>query len=155
AREPAPIASSGQLKGQTGLEWMESAPTFCRSKPYSNLTSKQMAMCEEAGFRYLSKNWQTITAANGQAYEIALDTAHRNLSNNVDSGANLRGATVVVYVSEGEMFNPANVVHFYFDCHDRFQTFQRRWSKVSYAPPLSVAAKIASFACAETTQTAN
>jgi hypothetical protein len=152
ARDPAPIASLGQLKGQTGLEWMESAPAFCRSKAYGSLTSKQMAVCEEAAFRHLSKNWQTITAANGQAYEIALDTVHRNLPNNVDPGADLRAATVVVYISEGEMFNPANVVHFYFDCHDRFQTFQRHWSQVSYAPPLSVAAKITSIACVEASE---
>jgi hypothetical protein len=146
-REPS--ASPGQVKkNQTGFDWMESAPAFCRSKPYSSLTSKQMTTCDEAAFRYLSQNWQTITAANGQAYEIALDTVRRNLPNNVVAGA-LRAATVVVYISEGETFNPANVVHFYFDCHDHVQTFQRHWSQVSYAPPLSVAAKIASIACVD------
>jgi len=108
-----------------------------------------MNICAEAAFRHLSKNWKTLTAANGQAYEIALDTVFRNLPNNLDPRADLRAATVVAYTSEGEIFNPDNVVHFYFDCHDRFQTFQRQWSQVIYAPPLSVAAKIASIACSQ------
>jgi hypothetical protein len=145
------VASSadGQSSRQTGHEWMASAPGFCQSKPYGNLTPKQMAMCDEAAFRYLSKNWQTITAANGQAYEIALDTIYRNLPHNTDPRAELRAATVVVYISEGEIFKPNNVVHYYFDCHDHFQTDRPQWSPILYAPPLSVVAKIASIACGQ------
>jgi hypothetical protein len=145
---PAQLAQKPP-SSQNGHEWMDSAPTFCQSKPYSNLTPKQMNICAEATFRHLSKNWKTLTAENGQAYEIALDTVFRNLPNNLDSRADLRAATVVAYISEGEVFNPENVVHFYFDCHDRFQTFQRLWSQVIYAPPLSIAAKIASIACSQ------
>lgn len=144
------IASSA-MADDVGHEWMKSAPAFCRSEPYSNLTPKQMSKCDEAAFRYVSKHWQTITAANGQAYEIALDTITRNLPNNLDSGATLRAATVVVYISEGDTFNPDNVVHFYFDCHDHFQTYSpMHWSPVMYFPPLSIAAKISSVACKHT-----
>jgi hypothetical protein len=145
---PAPLAQKSP-SSQTGHEWLESAPVFCQSKPYSNLTPKQMNTCAEAAFRHLSKNWKTLTAANGQAYEIALDTVFRNLPSNLDPRANLRAATVVAYISEGEIFNPNNVVHFYFDCHEHFQTFQSRWSPVIYAPPLSIAAKIAAVACSQ------
>jgi hypothetical protein len=120
---------------------MKSAPAFCRSDSYGSLTPKQISICDEAAFRQLSRNWQTTTAANGQAYEIALDTVMRNLPANVDPPAALRTATVVVYISEGDVFKPENVVHFYFDCQDHFQTFQWQWSQVAYAPPLSIAAK--------------
>ena len=144
------IASSA-MASDVGNEWLKSAPAFCRSEPYSNLTPKQMSKCDEAAFRYMSKHWQTITAANGQAYEIALDTITRNLPNNLDSGAALRAATVVVYISEGDTFNLDNVVHFYFDCHDHFQTYSpMHWSPVAYFPPLSIAAKISSVACKHT-----
>lgn len=139
------------MANDDGQEWLKSAPAFCRSEPYSNLTPKQMSKCDEAAFRYMSKHWQTITAANGQAYEIALDTITRNLPNNLDSGAALRAATVVVYISEGDTFNLDNVVHFYFDCHDHFQTYSpMHWSPVAYFPPLSIAAKISSVACKHT-----
>jgi hypothetical protein len=111
------------------------------------LTPKERAVCDEAAFRFLSKNWQTVTAANGQAYEIALDTVARNFPDNFDPAAQLRAASVLVYVYEGELFNPANVIRFYFDCRERFQTLQHDWSPVSYAPPLSVAAKIGSTVC--------
>lgn len=141
------IGIAPSVMADDGYEWLKSAPAFCRSEPYSNLTPEQMSKCDEAAFRHLSKHWQTITAANGQAYEIALDTVYRNLADNVDSGATLRAATVVVYISEGDTFNPDNVLHFYFDCHDRFQTFSSRWSPTAYAPPLSIAAKISSVAC--------
>ena len=131
-----------------GHKWMESAPAFCRSEPYSNLTPKQMSICNEAAFRYMSKNWKIITATNGQAYEIALDTIQRNLPDDVNPSATLRAATVVVYISEGEVFNPNNVVSFYFDCHERYQTNSRSlWSPSEYAPPLSIAANISSIAC--------
>jgi hypothetical protein len=148
----APDASANPpnaQSSQTGLEWMKSAPAFCQSKPYSSLTPEQMASCEEAAFRNLSKNWRNVTASNGQVYEVALDTIYRNLPSNMDSGATLRAATVIVYESQGEPFNPNNVRHFYFDCHDHFQTFQQEWSPVAYFPPLSVVAKIASIACDE------
>lgn len=130
-----------------GHGWLKSAPAYCRSEPYSNLTPKQMLKCDEAAFRDMSKNWKTITASNGQAYEIALDTITRPLPANSDGGATLRAASVLVYLSEGDTFNPDNVLHFYFDCHDRFQTFSSRWSPTAYAPPLSIAAKISSVAC--------
>jgi hypothetical protein len=133
--------------GRAGLEWMNSAPAFCQSRPYSNLTAGQMASCDEAAFRALSKKWQNLTASNGQVYEVALDTISRDLPSNVDPGETLRAATVMVYESQGETFNPNNVFTFYFDCHDHFQTFQRDWSPVAYFPPLSVTAKIASIAC--------
>ena len=120
------LAPVSPAAAQTGHEWTEFAPAFCRSEYYGSLTPKQMSICDEAAFRQLSRNWQTITAANGQAYEIALDTVGRNLPANVDPPAVLRAATVVVYISEGDVFKPENVVHFYFDCHDQFQTFQSR-----------------------------
>jgi hypothetical protein len=132
---------------QAGIEWLKSAPAFCSSKPYSNLSREQMASCEEAAFRNLSKNWRDVTASNGQVYEVALDTIYRNLPGNMDSGASLRAATVIVYEPQGQPFDPTNVRHFYFDCHDHFQTFQKEWSSVSYFPPLSVVAEIASIAC--------
>lgn len=135
------------MADEDGYTWMNSAPSFCRSKEYGNLTSKQVSKCDEAAFRYLSKNWKTITESNGQAYEIALDTITRPLPTNSDGGATLRAASVLVYVSEGETFNSHNVLHFYFDCHDRYQTFSSRWSLTAYAPPLSIAAKISSVAC--------
>jgi len=138
------------MADDAGYAWMNSAPAFCRSNSYGHLTPKQISACDEAAFRYLSKNWKTIKASNGQAYEIALDTITRPLPPNSDSGATLRAATAVVYVSEGVTFNPDNVLHFYFDCHDRFQIFSSRWSPVAYAPPLSVAAKISSVACEHT-----
>lgn len=142
------------VMADNGHNWMESAPSFCRSEPYSDLTPKQMSICDEAAFRYLSKNWKTITASNGQAYEIALDTITRPLPANFDGGATLRDASVLVYMTEGSTFNPNNVLTFYFDCHDRFQTFSSRWSQIAYAPPLSIAAKISSIACKHTiTQT--
>lgn len=142
----ATIASSAMA--DDGHEWLKSAPAFCRSEPYSNLTPKQMSKCDEAAFRYKKKNWQTITAANGQPYEIALDTIIRPLPTNADPRATLRAATVVVYISEGDTFNLDNVVHFYFDCHDHFQTYSpKHWSPVAYFPPLSIAAKISSAAC--------
>jgi len=145
------VGASPTAIADSGREWLKSAPAFCRSEPYSNLTPKQMSMCDEAAFRYLSKHWQTITAANGQAYEIALDTVTRNLPANVAPRASLRAATVVVYISEGDTFNPDNVLHFYFDCHDRFQTSSRSlWSPTAYAPPLSIAAKISTVACTHT-----
>jgi hypothetical protein len=145
------LTANSQPK-QTGHEWMESAPTFCKSKNYSNLTPKQMAACDEAAVRWhiqhLSKNWQTITAANGQTYEIALDTIIRDLPANLDPRADLRGAMVIVHVYEGETLRLESMVSFYFDCHDRFQTVQNNyWSPVTYAPPLSIAAKIAAIAC--------
>jgi hypothetical protein len=140
---------------QTGLEWMKSAPAFCQSKPYSSLTPEQRAPCEEAAFRNLSKNWRDVTASNGQVYEVALDTIYRNLPSNMDSGATLRAVTVIVYESQGELFNPNNVRHFYFDCRDHFQTFQQEWSPVAYFPPLSVVAKIASIACDKSEPEAN
>lgn len=130
-----------------GHKWLESAPAFCRSKPYSNLTPKQMSICDEAAFRHLSKNWKTITASNGQAYEIALDTITSPLPPNSDAGAKLRGAMVLVYIYEGITFNSENVLRFYFDCHDRFQTFTSDWSSVEYMPPFSVVAEISSLAC--------
>lgn len=145
-----PVASvpAEQPQGsQTGHEWMRSAPAYCQSQPYSNLTSEQMASCDEAAFRNLSKNWRNVTASNGQVYEVALDTIYHDLPSNVDPAATLRAATAVVYEHQGEPFNPRNVLHFYFDCHDHFQTFQQEWSPVAYFPPLSVAAKIASLAC--------
>lgn len=145
--EPGPAQPPLPSTSQTGHEWMQSAPAFCRSKPYSSLTPEQMASCDEAAFRHLSKNWQNVTASNGQVYEIAMDTIYQNLPPNVDPGATLRAATVVVYESQGSLFNPRNVQHFYFDCRDHFQTLQEGWSPVTYAPPLSVAAKIASIAC--------
>jgi hypothetical protein len=132
---------------QTGLEWLKSAAAFCSSKPYSSLTPEQMASCEESAFHNLWKNWRNVTASNGQVYEVALDTIYRNLPSNMDSGATLRAATVIVYESQGQPFNPNNVRHFYFDCHDRFQTFQQEWFPVTYFPPLSVVAEIASIAC--------
>lgn len=139
---------SSVMAADVGNEWLNSAPAFCRADPYSSLTQKQMSKCDEAAFRYGKKHWQTITAANGQAYEIALDTIIRNLPNNLDSGAALRAATVVVYIPQGDTFNLDNVLHFYFDCHDRFQTLSRSfWSPTEYAPPLSIAAKISSVAC--------
>ena len=144
AIQTTPLAAQGR---QTGDEWLELAPAFCRSKPYSNLTPEQMASCDEAAFRHLSKNWQNVVAANGQIYEVALDTIYRDLPPDVDPAAVLRAAEVVVYASEGEPFNAGNVLHFYFDCHGHFQTFQRVWSPVAYAPPLSVVGKIASVAC--------
>jgi len=140
-------AASTAMADEDGHAWMNSAPAFCRSQSYGNLTPKQMSMCDEAAFRYLSKHWTTITATNGQAFEIALDTITRPLPANSDGGATLRAASVVVYISEGDTFNPNNVLHYYFDCHDRFQTFSNGWSPVSYAPPLSIAAKISSVAC--------
>lgn len=135
------------MAGDDGHGWLKFAPAFCRSEPYSNLSPKQMSKCDEAAFRYLSKNWKTIIAANGQPYEIAIDTITRNLPDNVDSGATLRAATVVVYIPEGDIFNPNNVLHFYFDCLDRFQILSSFWSPTAYAPPLSIAAKISSIAC--------
>lgn len=153
-----PVASvpAEQPRGsQTGHEWMRSAPAYCQSQPYSNLTSEQMASCDEAAFHNLSKNWQNVTASNGQVYEVALDTIYNDLPSNVDPGATLRAATVVVYEHQGEPFNPTNVLHFYFDCHDHFQTFQQGWSPVAYFPPLSVAAKIASIACDKSALQAN
>lgn len=150
---PSPIAASEPANppnaqgGQAGLEWMKSAPTFCQSKPYSNLTPEQIVSCDEAAFRSLSKDWQNVTASNGQVYDVALDTISRNLPRNVNPGATLRAAMVIVYESQGEPFNPNNVFTFYFDCHDHFQTFQQAWSPVAYFPPLSVTAKIASIAC--------
>jgi hypothetical protein len=142
-----PVEQPKAQGSQTGHEWMRSAPAFCQSEPYSNLTPEQTALCDEAAFRNLSKNWGNVTASNGQVYEVALDTIHRNLPSNVDPVAILRAATVVVYEHQGEPFDPRNVLNFYFDCHDRFQTFQRGWSPVAYFPPLSVTAKIASIAC--------
>ncbi len=133
-----------------GHEWLKSAPAFCRSEPYSNLTPKQMSKCNEAAFRYMSKNWKTIKASNGQVYEIALDTITRPLPANSDPRASLRAASVLVYISEGDTFNLDNVLHFYFDCHDRFQTSSSYWSPTTYAPPLSIAAKISSIACKHT-----
>ena len=142
------MAASSAMAAVDGQEWLNSAPEFCSSEPYSNLTPKQMAKCHEAAFRYKKKNWKTITASNGQAYEIALDTIYRDLPTNTEPRATLRAATVVVYISEGDTFNIDNVVHFYFDCHDRFQTNSRSfWSPSEYAPPLSIAAKISSVAC--------
>ncbi|MGH8540540.1 MAG: hypothetical protein ACRETW_08560 [Stenotrophobium sp.] len=116
-------SASPMAMADGGHKWMGSAPSFCRSEPYGKLTPKQMSICDEAAFRYLSKNWKTITASNGQAYEIALDTITRPLPANSDGGATLRAASVLVYMPEGSTFNPDNVFHFYFDCHDRFQTF--------------------------------
>ena len=144
---PGPAQQPLTQNSQTGHEWMQSAPAFCSSKAYSSLTPEQMASCDEAAFRHLSKNWQSVTASNGQVYEIAIDTIYQNLPPNVDPGATLRAATVVAYESQGRPFNPRNVQHFYFDCQDHFQTLQQGWSPVTYAPPLSVAAKIASIAC--------
>jgi hypothetical protein len=145
------IATFTMALADDGHKWMESAPSFCRSKPYSNLTPRQMSMCDEAAFRYLSKNWKTITASNGQAYEVALDTIVRPLPDNSDPRATLRSASVLVYMSEGSTFNHDNVLHFYFDCHDRFQTHSSgsysSWSPTAYAPPLSIAAKISFLAC--------
>jgi hypothetical protein len=135
------------MADEVGKEWLSSAPTFCRSNAYGDLTTKQRSMCDEAAFRYLSKNWKTITASNGQEYEIALDTIVRPLPDNEDAGATLRAAEVVVYVAEGETFNPSNVFHFYFDCQGRFQTFSSFWTEPAYAPRLSVAAQISSIAC--------
>lgn len=152
---PASAEPPDAQGSQTGLEWMKSAPAFCQSKPYSSLTPEQMASCEEAAFRNLSKNWRNVTASNGQGYEVALDTIYRNLPSNMDSGATLRAATVIVYESQGELFNPNNVRHFYFDCHDHFQTFQQGWSPVAYFPPLSVVAEIASIACDKSGPEAN
>lgn len=149
------FSTSPMAMADDGHKWMESAPSFCRSEPYSSLTPKQMSICDETAFRYLSKNWKTITASNGQAYEIALDTIIRPLPDNSDGGATLRAASVLVYVPEGSTFNPDNALHFYFDCHDRFQTFSSYWSPVTYAPPLSVAAKIASIACRHTITRSN
>jgi uncharacterized protein len=144
---PGPAQPPLNQTSQTGHEWMRSAPAFCQSRPYSSLTPEEMASCDEAAFRYLSKNWQNVTASNGQVYEIAMDTIYDNLPPNVDPAATLRAATVVVYESKGKLFNARNVQQFYFDCRDHFQTFQQGWSPVTYAPPLSVAAKIASIAC--------
>jgi hypothetical protein len=154
--QPAPTAN--QANGSTtapvkhptpqiGQEWQKSAPAFCRSSSY--LTPGQQAICAEAAFRYLSKDWQTVTAANGQAYEIAVDTINRNFPANVDPAAKLRAASVMVYVREGSIFNTENVVRFYFDCHEHYQTFRRNWSEIAYYPPSSVAAKIASVVCVE------
>ena len=144
------VATLPMAMADDGHKWMESAPAFCRSEPYENLTPKQMSMCDEAAFRYMSKNWKTITASNGQTFEIALDTITRPLPDDYGGGATLRAASVFVYISEGDTFNPANVFDFYFDCHDRFQTFSSRWSPTTYAPPLSIAAKISSVACKHT-----
>jgi len=139
------------MAGDDGAEWLKSAPAFCRSEPYSNLSPKQMSKCDEAAFRHLSKHWKTIKAVNGQTYEVALDTVQRDLPSNVDPRAKLRAATVVVYVSEGDTFDIDNVVRFYFDCHDRYQTSSRSvWSSSEYAPPLSIAAKISLVACTQT-----
>jgi hypothetical protein len=132
---------------QVGLEWMKSAPAFCQSASYSSLTPEQMASCNEAAFRSLSKNWKNVTASNGQVYEVALDTISRNLPSNINPGATLRAATVMVYESQGEPFNPNNVFTFYFDCHDHFQIFQQDFSPVTYFPPQSISAKISSIAC--------
>lgn len=148
------FSTSPVVMADDGRKWMDAIPPFCRSELYSNLTPKQMSICNEAAFRYLSKNWKTITVSNGQAYEVALDTIVRPLPANSDGGATLRAASVLVYMSEGSTFNPDNVLHFYFDCHDRFQTFSSRWSPIAYAPPLSIAATISSIACKHTiTQT--
>ncbi len=144
---PESVNQTKAQSGKTGEEWMKSAPAFCRSNTYSNLTSEQMASCDEAAFRALSKNWQNVTASNGQVYEVALDTISRNLPSNVNAGATLRAAMVVVYKRQGEPFNSTNVFTFYFDCRDHFQTFQRGWSPVTYFPPLSVTAEISSIAC--------
>ncbi len=144
---PPPPKTTQELESEVGHEWMKSAPAFCRSGSYSNLTPEQIATCDEVAFRSTSKNWQNVTASNGQVYEVALDTISRNPASNVNPGATLRAAMVMVYESQGEPFNPNNVFTFYFDCHSHYQVFQEGWSPVSYAPPLSVAGRIASIAC--------
>ncbi len=132
-----------------GRAWMASAPEFCRSASYADLSLSEQSVCNEAAFRYLSKRWETVTASNGQAFEIALDTATGPLPTNVDPRATLRAASVTVYVSEGKTFNPENVLRYYFDCIDRFQTSARSgMSQPAFAPPLSVAGRISSIACA-------
>lgn len=140
--------SNALLANEDGHAWMNSAPAFCRSIAYGQLTPEQRSACDESAFRYLSKNWKTVTTSNGAEYQIALDTIVRPLKADEDGGATLRAASVVVYVVEGSTFNPRNVYHFYFDCHGEFQTFSSHWSQPQFAPRLSVAAQISSIACA-------
>ncbi len=146
---PPPPKTTQELEREVGHEWMKSAPAFCRSESYSNLTPKQIAICNEVAFRSTSKNWENVKASNGQVYEVALDTINHNLSG---LRTNLLAASVQVYENQGEPFNLNNVITFYFDCHDHFQTFQEGWSPVSYAPPLSVVGRIASIACNKSAQ---
>ena len=141
------MACLGPAQAQTGHEWMVSAPAYCRSNQYAALPERQRSKCDEAAFRFLSKNWTTVTAANGQAFQIALDTVVHPIPVDLDPAAKLRGAMVKVYAPEGDDFDAGNVMTFYFDCHDKVQTFTSRWSPVTYAPPMSVAAQISRVAC--------
>jgi hypothetical protein len=147
---PPPPKTTQELESEIGHEWMKSAPAFCRAVSYITLTPEQIATCDEVAFRSISKNWKNVVADNGQVYEVALGTINHNLSS--DLRTNLLAASVTVYENQGKPFNPKNVITFYFDCHDHFQVFQGDWFPVSYAPPLSVAGRIASIACNKSAQ---
>ena len=83
-------------------------------------------------------NWQKIEADNGAVYDIDLNSIMRY------NGM----AEAMVYVVEGQYFNPMNLKQLFFDCRGHFMELtDAGLSPQIYAPPRSVAAQLATIAC--------
>jgi hypothetical protein len=81
--------------------------------------------------------WVTVRANNGAAYQI-------DLNSRIVNGI---GVEAMIYISEGNNFDPGNLRDAMFDCRGHM-TFVARGAPDIYLPPLSVGAKVAAIACA-------
>jgi hypothetical protein len=82
--------------------------------------------------------WQIIKAENGAVYQIDLNSIRA-----LDRGR----AEAVIYIVEGDTFNPTNMKRMLFDCRGHMTDISGGNGPTTYVPPLSVGGQLAAIAC--------
>jgi hypothetical protein len=84
-------------------------------------------------------NWRSVEASNGAVYKIDM-----NSISYMNNGA----AELIVYIVEGDDYDPRNVKRLWFDCHGHYRDQTNGISATLYAPPRSMAGQLSGIACA-------
>jgi hypothetical protein len=123
--------------------------TFCGWAP-SALPPAQLKTCyaqkRKADPAAYKANWKILKADNGAAYEIDLNSIRSFPPPSY--GAPDR-AEAVIYIVEGDDFNPMNMKRMLFDCRGHMTDISGgNGMPTMYLPPLSVGAQLSAIACA-------
>lgn len=84
-------------------------------------------------------NWKSFEAVDGSVYKIDM-----NSISHMHNGT----AELIVYVVEGDEYDPRNVKRLWFDCRGRYRDQTNGISATLYAPPRSMAGQLSGIACA-------
>lgn len=84
-------------------------------------------------------NWQSVEALDGSVYKIDM-----NSISHMNNGT----AALIVYMVEGDDYDPRNVKRLWFDCRGHYRDNTGGISVTLYAAPRSMAGQLSNIACA-------